>query len=106
MDFSNQYNGWKSTRKERRLRKKEGYIKTPNIGGSGFPGYVRSKALTVQNALKLSNRAAHHAEARQARANGDFAPEMPPANSRARASPDPEMKMTGIDLSQLRNTRF
>ena len=67
MDFSNQYNGWKSTRKERRLRKKEGYIKTPNIGGSGFPGYVRSKALTVQNALKLSNRAAHHAEARQAR---------------------------------------
>ena len=69
MGFFCQYNSFMSDNPKRKLRDKEGYIKSCNIAQTGKRGYIRSVGMTAQNAEECEQRAEHRAEQRQEHAN-------------------------------------
>ena len=59
MDFYPMYNAFMSTNPKCKLRQKEGYVKSTNVGGTGRKGYIRSVAMTARNVEECRERSDH-----------------------------------------------
>ena len=91
------YNAFMSTNPKCKLRQKEGYVKSTNVGGTGRKGYIRSVAMTARNVEECRERSDHRAEQRQEHATSGGRTTAQSNRIPPGPAPDPELKMDGID---------
>ena len=106
MDFFCQYNSFMSDNPKRKLREKEGYIKSLNIAQTGKCGYIRSVGMTARNVEECKQRARHRAEQRQEHAVTGGAFRAQRASGPSASAPDPELEMDGIDAQSMTHKWF